>query len=131
MNIVQLLDRSKQPKKEFAVLPQGNTITYGDLVLCVDKLSIVFDQLGLKPNDKIVLSTEDARSLVEIAIAAYRYGLTVILIDHTSKSTRVNSILNTSKPQAFFIDPHLKTAWAIEHNCIEIKKRKCREKNIQ
>jgi non-ribosomal peptide synthetase component E (peptide arylation enzyme) len=75
MNIVQLLDRSKQ-LKEFAVLPQGNTITYGDLVLCVDKLSIVFDQLGLKPNDKIVLSTEDARSLVEIAIAAYRYGLT-------------------------------------------------------
>jgi acyl-coenzyme A synthetase/AMP-(fatty) acid ligase/acyl carrier protein len=124
MNIVQLLDRAKTtPKKEFAVLAQGNTITYGDLVLCVDKLSIIFDQLGLKPNDKIVLSTEDARSLVEIAIAAYRYGLTVILIDHTSKSTRVNSILNTSKPQAFFIDPHLKTAWAIEHaNCIEIKR---------
>jgi hypothetical protein len=66
---------------------------------------------------------------VEIAIAAYRYGLTVILIDHTSQS-RVNSILNTSKPQAFFIDPHLKTAWAIEHaNCIEIK-RKCAGKKI-
>jgi hypothetical protein len=69
---------------------------------------------------------------VEIAIAAYRYGLTVILIDHTSKSTRVNSILNISKPQAFFIDPHLKTAWAIEHaNCIEIKEEVRREKNIQ
>jgi non-ribosomal peptide synthetase component E (peptide arylation enzyme) len=104
MNIVQLLDRSKTtPKKEFAVLPQGNTITYGDLVLCVDKLSIVFDQLGLKPNDKIVLSTEDARSLVEIAIAAYRYGLTVILIDHTSKSTRVNSISKYSSPKHFLL----------------------------
>jgi hypothetical protein len=65
---------------------------------------------------------------VEIAIAAYRYGLTVILIDHTSKSTRVNSILNTSKPQAFFIDPHLKTAWAIDANCIEIKEEVRRKK---
>jgi hypothetical protein len=52
----------------------------------------------------------------------------VILIDHTSKST-VNSILNISKPQAFFIDPHLKTAWAIEHaNCI--KRGKCAGKKI-
>ncbi|NRS88734.1 long-chain acyl-CoA synthetase [Flavobacterium sp. 7E] len=124
MNIIQLLDRAKlNLKKDFAVLPKGDTMTYGDLVNCVDKLSIVFDSLGLKPNDKIILSTEDIRSLVEITIAAYRFGLTVILLDHTSKSTRVDSILSSCSPDAYFIDPKLKISWGIEHsNCIEIKR---------
>lgn len=124
MNIVALLDRAKlYPKKDFAVLSQGETITYGELITCVDKLSVLFDNLGLKPNDKIVISTDDKRSLVEITIAAYRYGLTVILLNHNSKSDRIQAILNSCNPDGFFVDSNLKTEWNIEHeNCIEIKK---------
>jgi acyl-CoA synthetase (AMP-forming)/AMP-acid ligase II/acyl carrier protein len=124
MTIIDLLDKAKlYPKKDFAVLANLEKITYGDLISCVDKLSTVFYELGLKPNDKIVLSTNDKRSLVEITIAAYRFGLTVILLDHNSKSDRIQAIMNSCQPNAFFIDPNLRVDWGIEQkNVIEIKR---------
>ena len=92
MGIVELLDRAKShPKKVFGVLPDGDTITYGNLLSCVNKLSLIFYRLSLKANDKIVLSTNDKRSLAEIMIAAYRYGLTVILTDPNAKADRITS----------------------------------------
>jgi acyl-CoA synthetase (AMP-forming)/AMP-acid ligase II/acyl carrier protein len=124
MSIVQLLEQARlTPKKYFAVLPNAEKITYGDLVACVDKLSVFFHRVGLKLNDKILLSTTDKRSLVEIAIAAYRFGLTVILLDHNSKIERIQSIINSCSPDAYFIDPNLKRGWSIESGTIvEIKK---------
>ena len=124
MNIIEVLDRAKlHPKKEFAVLHNGETITYGNLLSTVNQLSIVFSRLGLKVGDKIVLSTDDKRSLAEITIAAYRFGLTVILTDPNAKAERIRSIIASARPDAFFIDSILTTAWRMEgKNIIEIKK---------
>lgn len=124
MNIIQLLDRAKlNPKKDFTVLANDTTITYENLVTCVDKLSVFFDGLGLKPNDKILLSTIDIQSLVELTIAAYRFGLTVVLLDYNAKLTRAQSIISSCKPNAFFVDSNLKTTWEItQPNCIEIQR---------
>ena len=48
MNIIQVLDVAKlNPKKDFAVLENGNTITYDNLVTCIGKLSVFFNGLGL------------------------------------------------------------------------------------
>ncbi len=124
MNIIEVLERAKSyPKRVFAVLHDGETVTYGDLLSCVDKLSLIFDGLGLKEGDKIVLSTNDKRSVAEITIAAYRYGLTVILSDPNAKADRMHSIIDSAKPDAFFIDSALKEEWRIpDLNCIVIKK---------
>jgi long-chain acyl-CoA synthetase len=132
MNIIQLLDIAKlNPKKDFAVLENGNTITYENLVTCVNKLSVFFDRLGLKPNDKILISTTDTQSLVELTIGAYRFGLTVVLLDNNAKLTRALSIVNSCKPHAFFIDSNLKTAWEItKANCIEIQRNSLAKKKL-
>ncbi len=132
LNITELLDRAKlHPKKEFAVLHDGETVTYGNLLYTVDKLSIIFNRLGLKEGDKIVLSTNDKRSLAEITIAAYRYGLTVILTDPNAKADRIHSIIASARPDAFFIDSVLTTAWRMEQkNIIEIKKIPDERKNL-
>ncbi|HET6541685.1 MAG TPA: AMP-binding protein [Chryseolinea sp.] len=132
MNIVAVLDRAKlHPKKEFAVLHDGETVTYGNLLSTVDKLSIIFNRLSLKQGDKIVLSTDDKRSLVEITVAAYRYGLTVILTDPNAKADRIHSIIASARPDAFFIDSVLTTAWRMEEkNIVEIKKVSEEKKNL-
>ena len=110
MNIIQVLDVAKlNPKKDFAVLENGNTITYDNLVTCIGKLSVFFNGLGLKPNDKILVSTTDIQSLVELTIGAYRFGLTVVLLDNNAKLTRAQSIIKSCKPHAFFVDSNLKT----------------------
>ena len=132
MNIMAVLDRAKlHPKKEFAVLHDGETVTYGNLLSTVDKLSIIFNRLSLKQGDKIVLSTNDKRSLAEITIAAYRYGLTVILTDPNAKADRIHSIIASARPDAFFIDSVLTTAWRMEEkNIVEIKKVSEEKKNL-
>ena len=124
MNIIALLDKAKLfPKKTFAVLSDSEKITYGDLLNSVDKLSVVFNELNLKEHDKIVLSTEDKKSFTEILIAAYRFGITVILLDFNSKPDRINSIIESAQPQAFFIDGNLKSAWQLDpYKVVEIKR---------
>ena len=115
MNIEQLLTGTKaHTKKTFAVLENSENITYGDLSLCVDKLSIVFSKLNLKQQDKILLSTQDKRSYTEILISAFRYGLAVVLIDPNAKVDRVKAIVQSVQPNAFFIDAQLKIDWAID-----------------
>jgi long-chain acyl-CoA synthetase len=132
MGIVDVLDRAKlHPKKVFAVLSDNDTITYGNLLSSVNKLSLIFHQLNLKVNDKIVLSTHDKASLAEIMIAAYRYGLTVILTDPNAKADRIQTIITSAKPDAFFIDAELMDAWRLkESNIIEIKKETAQKKSI-
>jgi acyl-CoA synthetase (AMP-forming)/AMP-acid ligase II/acyl carrier protein len=124
MNIIQIIDRARlYPKKNFAVLANDTAITYENLVRCVDQLSIFFQGLGLQPNDKILVSTTDTQSLVELTIAAYRFGLTMVLLDNNAKLTRAQSIISSCKPEALFIDSNLKTAWEItQANCIEIQR---------
>lgn len=123
MNIIGALERAKlNPKKIFAVLDNDETITYGNLLSRIDQLSLVFDGLKLKLNDKIVLSTNDKRSLAEITIAAYRYGLNVIITDPNAKADRIHSIIDSAKPDAFFIDSELVESWKMKgENIIEIK----------
>jgi long-chain acyl-CoA synthetase len=123
-NIVEILDRAKlHPKKVFAVLQDDETITYGSLLATVDKLSTIFQRLGLKQGHKIVLSTNDKGALAEITIAAYRYGLTVILTDPNAKADRIHSINASARPDAFFIDRVLVEAWRMnEKNIVEINK---------
>jgi len=124
MNIIEIINRARlNSKTKFAVLENGAPITYEHLVTCVDKLSVFFDGLGLKPTNKILISTSDTQSLVELTIAAYRFGLTVVLLDNNTKLTRANSILSSCNPNAIFIDSNLKSAWNItQTNCIEIRK---------
>ena len=131
-NIVEILDRSKRhPKKVFAVLHDGETVTYGNLLATVDQLSIIFQRTGLKQGDKIVLSTNDKRALAEITIGAYRFGLTVILTDPNAKADRIHSIIASARPDAFFIDHVLTAAWRMEEkNIIEIKKPSGEKKTV-
>jgi len=61
--------------------------------------------------------------VAEITIAAYRFGLTVILTDPNAKADRIHSIIDSAKPDAFFIDSELIDLWKIKQtNVIEIKK---------
>lgn len=131
-NIIEVLDRAKlHPKKAFAVLNDGETVTYGNLLAAVDKLSIIFQRLSLKQGDKIVLSTNDKRALAEITIAAYRFGLTVILTDPNAKADRIHSIIASARPDAFFIDQVLTTAWRMEEkNIVEINRISEEKKNV-
>jgi long-chain acyl-CoA synthetase len=132
MGIVEVLERAKShPKKVFGILPDGESMTYGNLLSCINKLSLIFYRLGLKVSDKIVLSTDDKRSLVEIMIAAYRCGLTVILTDPNAKADRIYTIIASAKPDAYFIDKELTKAWHLnEPNIIEIKKSTGVKKSI-
>lgn len=132
MNCIQLLDRARlNPNKKFAVLADNKTITYQDLVTITNQLSVYFDELGLQASDKIILSTADHQSLVELTIAAYCYGLTVVLLDYNTKSSRALSIIKNCEPKAIFLDTAVKLSWELTHeNCIEIQRTQSGKKKF-
>ena len=131
-DIVEILEHANRyPKKVFAVLHDGETVTYGNLLSTVGKLSIIFQRLSLRQGDKIVLSTNDKRALAEITVASYRFGLTVILTDPNAKADRIHSIIASARPDAFFIDRELTTAWRMnEKNIIEIHRAAEQKKSV-
>lgn len=132
MNCIQLLDRARlYPNKKFAVLADNKTITYQDFVSTTNQLSVYFDKLGLQSSDKIILSTADHQSLVELTIAAYSFGLTVVLLDYNTKSSRAHSIIKNCEPKAIFLDTSVKLAWEVTHeNCIEIQRTQVGKKKF-
>ncbi len=112
MNIVELFEKARLlGDKEFAILENEEKISYAEVLLSANKLSNFFFDLGLVEEDNIVLSSKSKKVIAIISIAAYRYGLSVVLIDNHSKKERVKSILDSSCPKISIIDEELVDNW--------------------
>lgn len=132
MGIVEALEKAKKTSnKPFAILENSETLTYGEIYDKAGQISNLFKNTGLASQDILLLSTTDKKSLTEILIGAYRFGLIVVLIDPNSKYERVQSIIESIQPKAYLIDSNLKTEWKIEHkSTIEIKRETVKKNKL-
>jgi acyl-CoA synthetase (AMP-forming)/AMP-acid ligase II/acyl carrier protein len=114
--------------KVLAIIDNDEKITYGDLLKAANRLSNYFKESGLNAGAKVLLSTSDKRSFLELMLASYRYGLTLILIDPKSSIRRAQSVIETTKPDQFFLDEVLFDKWEVEREGHLIIKREASSK---
>ncbi len=124
MTIIHGFNEAEQlSAKVLAVVENDEKITYGELLTAVNRLRTYFSEAGLGPGAKVLLSTSDKRSFLELLLAAYRCGLTLILMDPKSSRTRVESIRATTAPDSFFMDEALFEKWGVtKENQLAIKR---------
>ncbi len=124
MNISELFKKVHEfPKRTFAILEDDQKITYGDIINTANKISHLFVSFGLQQGEKVLLSSTDKLAIAEVTLAAYRFGLTVILLDFNSKKGRVKGIIEACKPSLFIVDPNLLQEWNLETDKTLLVKR--------
>ena len=122
--IVELITGIEKGNNKKFLIQKDNIITYGMLLDAVLKAIYLLQQHGFKQHDKIILSCGAEEDIIVFFLACLRSGITPILVDHTTKETRINAILKSAHPSGFIIDFLLKESWHLNENinCILIKR---------
>ncbi|GAB4040287.1 AMP-binding protein [Spirosoma gilvum] len=79
-------------------------ITYAQLSERIRKAATLFQQYGLAEGDRIVVSIADEQETILTFMALLANGLTAILLDPETKTSRTESILQMAQPKGVIAD---------------------------
>ena len=79
------------------------TLTYGDLATTIAKLHILFEQCGIKKDDKIAVMGKNNSNWVSVYLATVTYGAIVVPILQDFKANDAIHIVNHSESKLLFI----------------------------
>lgn len=82
----------------------GQRITYAQLSERIRKASALFGQYGLTEGDRIVVSIADEQETILTFLSLLANGLTAILLDPDTKTSRAKSILQMAEPKGVIAD---------------------------
>jgi len=85
----------------------NSTITYGDLFTKIIFYKKTFENLGLKPNDKICLILPNGSDFLFLLFASFFHELIVIPIDPTRGKIEINEIVEQTNPVLIIHDDSL------------------------
>ena len=105
-NFVKYYERSfREHWDKEAVTDYGTdvTLTYGQLAINIAKLHILFEECGIKTNDKIALMGRNNSNWVAVYLAAITYGAIIVPILQDFHANDAIHIINHSESKLLFI----------------------------
>ncbi|MBQ0006307.1 MAG: AMP-binding protein, partial [Alistipes sp.] len=101
----KILENSFKTNWNFPALSdyRGNTLYYRDVALKIEKLHIVFEAAGLKPDDKVALCSRNQAHWGVCFLAAITYGAVPVPIMHEFKSSSIHFLVNHSEAKILFV----------------------------
>ncbi len=82
---------------------KGATLQYNDLARKIEKLHIMFEQVGLQKGDKVALCGRNSSNWVVAFLSALTYGAVAVPILHEFNMEQVHNIVNHSEARFLFI----------------------------
>ncbi|HSA81159.1 MAG TPA: AMP-binding protein [Geminicoccaceae bacterium] len=95
-------ERSIKPAKPFVAGPQ--TLTYGALIDRTRRLTTLFRELELEPDDRAVIATDDDIAAISIFMALLRNGITAVLLDPQASQPELATLIQAADAKALFMD---------------------------
>ena len=105
-NFVKYFERSFRDHWELeAITDYGtdNTLTYGQLAINIAKLHILFEECGIRKNDKIALMGKNTANWVAVYLGAITYGAIIVPILQDFRPNDAIHIINHSESKLLFI----------------------------
>jgi malonyl-CoA/methylmalonyl-CoA synthetase len=90
-----------RPKREFAKLPDGSRVTYGDLSRMSGRFAHVFTALGANPGDRIVVQTEKCIDFLCAYLASIRLGAVFVPLNPAYTQAEMAYFLADAEPAVF------------------------------
>lgn len=82
---------------------KGATLQYKDLARKIEKLHIVFEEVGIKPGDKIAICGKNSSHWGVTFLATLTYGAVAVPILHEFNADNVHTIINHSESRMLFV----------------------------
>ncbi len=82
---------------------RGSTLQYKDVARRIEKLHIMFREVGVKPGDKISLCGRNSSNWAVAFLATMTYGAVPVPILHEFKADNIHNIINHSDSKLAFI----------------------------
>ena len=82
---------------------KGATLQYNDVARKIEKIHIVFEELGIKPGDKIAVCGRNSSHWGVTFLATLTYGAVIVPILHEFKADNVHNIVNHSEARLLFV----------------------------
>ncbi|MCA8926990.1 MAG: AMP-binding protein [Alphaproteobacteria bacterium] len=108
------LEQSVPRRKPLLAGPRP--LTYGDLFAGVRKTAALCANLGLKPGDRVIVITEDDRSLIMLFLSFLRLGLTTIVLDPHAPLSEAESLMRASDALGLFADASYLSQHALDRS---------------
>lgn len=80
----------------------GETLQYKDIARKIEKIHLVFEQIGIQPGDKIALCGRNSGYWCVTFIAAITYGAVIVPILHEFNPDNIHNIVNHSEARLLF-----------------------------
>lgn len=96
------------PKRQFAELEDGRTVTYSELFENAEKMATVFIKKGLSPNDRVMVQVEKSIQAIELYLAVILAGGIFLPLNTAYTHTELEYFLSDAKPYILICDPYNK-----------------------
>lgn len=83
---------------------KGTSHLYKDVARKIAKIHILFEEIGIRPGDKLALCGRNSSSWSIAFIATMTYGAVIVPILHEFKADNIHHLINHSESQLLFID---------------------------
>ncbi|MBO4444126.1 MAG: AMP-binding protein [Paludibacteraceae bacterium] len=107
--IIQMLEVSLRRNWTLDALTdyKGTTLQYKDVARKIEKLHIMFEQIGIERGDKIALCGRNSSNWGVAFLATITYGAVAVPILHEFKPDNIHNIINHSDPKLVFVSDQI------------------------
>ena len=104
-SFIQLIENSIRQHWDLAALTdyKGATLQYKDVARKIEKMHILFRQVGIQPGDKIALCGRNSANWTATFLGIITYGAVAVPILHEFKADNVHHIVNHSESRLLFV----------------------------
>lgn len=83
------------------------TLQYKDVARKIEKLHIMFEQVGIEKGDKIALCGRNSSNWGVVFLSVITYGAVAVPILHEFKPDNIHNIINHSEPKLVFVSDQI------------------------
>ncbi len=109
-NFIKIYERSFIENRDLPALteyPTGYSLSYGDLARDIAGTHLLFESIGLKAGDKVVVCGRDSMSWVKVYMATVTYGAVIVPVLSDFNPVDITHIINHSESELAFISENL------------------------
>ena len=123
------IEKTNSGDKPFVV--SDTVLTYGLATERIKRLSRLYQNMGLRTGDSVIVATRNDVDLVVFFLSLLRCGIAAAVVDPDTKPVRLKSLIKKSEAKAVVVDASLRKDWILDGEplqIIEIEKT-AKEKN--